>query len=218
MTGLAIFDFDGTLVQGDSLLPFCELVAGRTAARRALLSAVRDAVVRHARDRRLGADIRTTVKALLLRRTLAGVGLETAAEAADRLAGWVRWHPPMLDALRRHADRGHRVVVATGALAIYMPRLLRDLPVDHLMATGMGVADGRLTGEIDGGNCVREEKARRVRAYLEAEGPFDGTWGYGNRPSDLPFLALMGHPTVVKTVRRSREGRSRDERKKVAGT
>lgn len=206
MTGIAIFDFDGTLIQGDSLIPFCELVAGRAAARRALLASVRDAMLRHARDPRLGADIRTTVKALWLRRTLSGATLDRAAEAAEALARWVRWHPPMLDALKRHAGKGDRVVVATGALALYMPRLLRDLPVDHLMATGVGVADGRLTGEIDGGNCVREEKARRVRAYLEAHGPFPGgTWGYGNRPSDLPFLALMKHPTVVKTVRRPRD-------------
>ncbi len=206
MSGIAIFDFDGTLIQGDSLIPFCEFVAGKAEARRALLASVRDAVMRHARDPRLGADIRTTVKSLWLRRTLAGATLDRAGEAAERLASWVRWHTPILDALHRHADKGDHVVVATGALALYMPRLIRDLPVHHLMATEIGVEGGRLTGEIAGGNCVREEKARRVQAYLEERGPFEaGTWGYGNRPSDLPFLALMRHPTVVKTVRRTRD-------------
>lgn len=203
MTGIAIFDFDGTLIQGDSLVPFCEFVAGKTRARRALLASVRDAMLRHAREPRLGADIRTSVKTLWLRRTLAGTTLDAAAEAAERLHGWIRWHRPILDALHRHRDKGDRIIVATGALSLYMPRLIRDLPVDHLMATDIGIADGRLTGEIAGGNCVREEKARRVKAYLDANGPFDGgTWGYGNRPSDLPFLALMRHPTVVKTARR----------------
>lgn len=199
--GLAIFDFDGTLVRGDSLLPFLELVAGRTKARTALLRSVRAALwnraVRAGRE-----DSRTAVKAGLLARTLKGVPIERAQEAAPRLCKWVRWHQPMLDALRRHADRGDRVVVATGALKLYMPHLLSDLPVDELIATEMEVVDGVMTGRMcHGGNCVREEKARRVTEYLDRHGPFRATHGYGNRPSDLPFLALMQHPTVVKIAR-----------------
>jgi len=196
---VAIFDFDGTLIAGDSLLPFLELTAGRTRARVALLRAVRHAMF----TRRPGEDVRTRVKAGLLARTLTGVPVERAQAAAEKLSKWVRWHAPMLDALKRHADRGDRVVVATGALALYMPDLLKDLPVHHLMATELEVADGRFTGRMcGGGNCVREEKARRVADFLAAEGPFAETHGYGNRPSDLPFLALMQHPTIVKTVKR----------------
>ncbi|WP_119680059.1 HAD family hydrolase [Indioceanicola profundi] len=202
--GLAIFDFDGTLVQGDSLLPFLELVAGRTRARTALLRAVRasvwDRAVRSGRE-----DSRTAVKAGLLKRTLKGVPVEQARAAAKQLGAWIRWNPTILEALRRHADRGDRVVVATGALKLYMPDLLGDLPVDDLIATEMEIADGILTGRMcHGGNCVREEKARRITEYLERNGPFATTYGYGNRPSDLPFLALMEHPVVVKTARRGR--------------
>lgn len=200
---IAIFDFDGTLIQGDSLLPFLEFLVGRTRARLALLRAVRAAVARYAAGSGRDGDVRTAVKAGLLQRTLPGVPAGRLDEAAERLAGWVRWHPPMLDALKAHAAKGHRVVVATGALTAYMPRLLRGLPVDDLLATGIESADGVLTGRMDAdGNCVREEKARRVTAYMAAHGPFAESWGYGNRPSDLPFLALMRHPTVVKTVKR----------------
>lgn len=200
---IAIFDFDGTLVQGDSLLPFLEFLVGRTRARLALLHAVRTAVTRFAAEPHRRGDVRTAVKAGLLQRTVAGVPAARLDEAAERLAGWVRWHPPMLEALKAHAGKGHRVVVATGALTAYMPRLLRGLPVDDLLATGLETLDGVLTGGMDRhGNCVREEKARRVTAYMAAHGPFVESWGYGNRPSDLPFLALMRHPTVVKTVKR----------------
>jgi HAD superfamily hydrolase (TIGR01490 family) len=202
MTGLAIFDFDGTLIAGDSLYPFVQMVAGRDRARAALIRAVEGAFRRHATGRPLGPDIRTTAKLLLLRTTLGGQPLSRAAQAAERLAGWIRWYPPMRDALIGHKRKGDRVLVATGALTLYMPQLLRGLDVDDIMGTDLAQQDGVLTGDIEGGNCVRAEKARRVRAYIERHGPFEQTWGYGNAPSDLPFLALMDHRTVVQTRRR----------------
>ncbi|MDP9195917.1 MAG: haloacid dehalogenase-like hydrolase, partial [Pseudomonadota bacterium] len=64
-------------------------------------------------------------------------------------------------------------------------------------ATDLEVVDGILTGRMDGGNCVRQEKARRVRAFLEQHGPFDETWGYGNRPHDIPMLDLLDHRIIV---------------------
>lgn len=200
--GVAIFDFDGTLVQGDSLVPFVERLVGRRKARTAFLLSVQRALRQAARRPGPGFDIRTAVKTGFLARTLKGVPVTRAQDAATALRPWLRWHPPLLDTLRRHADKGDRVVVATGALALYMPALLDGLPVDALLATELECKDGVLTGHLSGGNCVREEKARRVTAYLAEHGPFTATWGYGNRPSDLPFLALMQHPTVVKTVRR----------------
>ncbi|WP_114392451.1 HAD-IB family hydrolase [Oleisolibacter albus] len=201
MTGLAIFDFDGTLVAGDSLIPFVERVVGRRRTRLAFALAIRHAMVRAARARS-GFDLRTAIKADFLARTLADLPVEQVTAAAEGLAGWLRWHGPTLNALRRHAEKGDRVVVATGALALYMPTLLRGLPVDDLLATRLEQRDGILTGAMEGGNCVRDEKARRIAAYMAVHGPFSGSWGYGNRPSDLPFLALMQHPTVVPTVRR----------------
>lgn len=206
--GLAVFDFDGTLIAGDSLMPFLEGVAGRTRTRLALARAIQGGLARHAAGR--GAmDLRTTIKSLLLVNTLAGVPLERARAAGTAMRSWVRWHPPMVEALRRHKEKGDTVVVATGALSLYMPGLLEGLPVDALLATGLEVREGLLTGRLEAdGNCVREEKARRLTAWMAANGPFAETYGYGNRPSDLPFLALMRHPTIVKTVQRRRGGRT----------
>ncbi|HYC03950.1 MAG TPA: HAD-IB family hydrolase [Azospirillaceae bacterium] len=198
---LAIFDFDGTLVAGDSLLPFLERVVGRNRARFAMARAIQGAVARHAVRR--GGDIRTSVKALLLANTLTGIPVERARGACEGMRGWLRWHKPLLDTLKRHKDRGDTVVVATGALALYMPSLLEGLGVDVVLATGLEERDGVLTGRMDAdGNCVRDEKARRVTAWMRETGPWHETHGYGNRPSDLPFLALMTHPTIVPTVGR----------------
>ncbi|MGQ3049785.1 MAG: HAD-IB family hydrolase [Niveispirillum sp.] len=197
---IAIFDFDGTLVGGDSLLPYLGRVAGRMRSGLVFARAIRAGLMSAGANP--DDDLRTRIKAGMLRRALAGVPVSVAQDAAERMRGWPRWYEPTLTALKRHADAGDMVVVATGGLSLYIPILLEGLPVDRILATDMEVRDGVLTGQMQGGNCVRGEKARRVAALLHEAGPFDESHGYGNRPSDLPFLALMSHPTVIPTVPR----------------
>ncbi|HYG91721.1 MAG TPA: HAD family hydrolase [Azospirillum sp.] len=196
--GVAFFDFDGTLIHGDSLPAFVAEVIGRRRTRLAFADAIRSATHRHLRGRGPGADFRGSVKAILLKRTLRGLPLSEAHAAAERVAAKLRWHSPTVEALHAHRRAGRRVVIATGALDVYMPFLLRGIGVDDLLATGMEVQDGRLTGRLLNGNCVRADKADRVRAWLSAHGPFGETWGYGNRPSDLPMLALLDRKIIVR--------------------
>ena len=196
--GVAFFDFDGTLVRGDSLPMFIAEVIGKRRTHLAFADAIRSAGHRHLRGRGPGVDFRGSVKAILLKRTLRGLSLADAHAAAERLAAKLRWHTPILQALRDHRRAGRRVVVATGALDVYMPFLLKGEAVDDLLATEMEVRDGRLTGSLATGNCVRDDKAGRVRAWLSANGPVGETWGYGNRPSDLPMLALLDKRVVVR--------------------
>lgn len=196
--GVAFFDFDGTLVHGDTLPMFIAEVIGRRRTHLAFADAIRSAGHRHLRGRGPGVDFRGSVKAIVLKRTLRGLPLADAHTAAERLTARLRWHPPTLEALRQHRRAGRRVVVATGALDVYMPVLLRDETVDDLLATGMEVLDGRLTGRLATGNCVRIDKADRVRTWLAVNGPVGETWGYGNQPSDLPMLALLDRRIVVR--------------------
>ena len=196
--GVAFFDFDGTLIHGDSLLMFIGEVIGRNRARLAFLDALRSGLHRHARGRGPGVDFPGSVKTILLRRTLRGVAVADALAAAERLVHRIRWHAPLVETLKMHRREGRRVVVATGALDIYMPALLRGLEIDDLLATGMEVEDGALTGRLCTGNCVRLDKAERVRGWIAANGPFGETWGYGNRPSDLPMLSVVDRPSIVK--------------------
>lgn len=196
-SGVAFFDFDGTLVEGDSLLPFLGLVVGRRRARSAFVRAVQKAVRLYALRRPPDPDLRTAIKIILLRKTLAGVPVEQAMAAAERLVSWVRWKHPQRAALERHRAEGRRIVIATGALDLYAPVLLRDLPVDDIIATELEAVEGVLTGRMARGNCVRAVKAERVARYMAEHGPFDETWGYGNRPSDLPMLALLDHRVIV---------------------
>lgn len=188
--GVAFFDFDGTLVKGDSLLPYLGYAAGWP---RMCISFAR-ALAKPDADQ---PDFRSGVKAALLRHTLRGLEYEKARAAAKHLAPLRVWKPLAHQALLKHKADGFTIVVATGALELYIHQLIEELPVDKVIATEMEVRDGILTGEMQGGNCVRQEKARRVAAFLKTHGPFDVSYGYGNAPHDLPMLALLDHTTVI---------------------
>jgi phosphatidylglycerophosphatase C len=205
--GVAFFDFDDTLIHGDSLLMFLEEVAGVWTARRAFVLAAAQAW----RDRALGGgdshcDFKTAVKAAALRQTLTGATREECRDAAQRTAARLRWDDAMLKIVENERAQGRRIVLATGALDVYLPELLGPLgPLAGMLATEMAVADGRLTGEMASANCVRAEKARRVREWLTAN-PVDGpagetTVGYGNRPSDLPMLGVLDQGFEVRLTR-----------------
>lgn len=203
----AFFDFDDTLIHGDSLLTFVEEAAGAWTARRAFVLAAAAALC----DRALTGggehvDFKTAVKAKALQWTLAGAAQDECAAAAARAAGRLRWCETMVNTVAQLRDQGARIVLATGALDVYLPAALAPLgALDGVLCTEMAVADGRLTGAMATANCVRREKARRVRAWLDANPPTDPqngvTVGYGNRPSDLPMLAAVGQGWEVRLRR-----------------
>jgi hypothetical protein len=60
--GVAFFDFDGTLIHGDSLPMFVGEVIGRRRAALALADAIRSALHRHVRGRGPGCDFPGSVK------------------------------------------------------------------------------------------------------------------------------------------------------------
>lgn len=186
----AIFDFDGTLVKGDSLLPFVVGVAGWPKALLTLaLSILSPALI--AKDRK------TEIKKRWLKANLDGRSLDEVRKVAAGLKEWRRWKVDVKSALEKHKAEGAKVVIATGALDLYIHEVAEGLPVDAVMCTEMERVGGKLTGRLLGENCVRKEKARRVAKWLAENGPFETTYGYGNAPSDLPFLALVDKARII---------------------
>jgi len=184
--GLAAFDFDGTLRRGDSLLPFLTLIAGRGTTLRTIAASVIGLAWR-AR----GID-RDQVKSRTFAHLLAGrdatlVG-ETGAEFGESLTSDLR--PDVVARLREHQRLGHRIVIVSASLSIYL-----NVVADHLQcelaATELVAVDGRLTGEIDGQNCRGPEKVGRL-SRLIGDRP-DEVWAYGDSRGDDEMLAWADH-------------------------
>jgi phosphatidylglycerophosphatase C len=190
-TGVAIFDFDRTLIRQSSLAVFLAVLVGRRRLFFAGAAGVGSAVFA------AGSDRREAFRATVLRRTLAGKNAAQICAAAEEIFLRLEWNPEVLAAYERHRKAGHRILVATGGLSCYVRLLLerKKLTVDGLLASEMVVTENVLTGEMAGLSCRREEKARRIKAWL-ADAPGE-IWGYGNLPNDAAMLALTHHPVVV---------------------
>lgn len=196
MTGkrtIVFFDYDNTLVHGDSLWPFLVAVAGQRPALWSLLKALTTWPLALLRNE----DPRTFVKARLLRDLLQGKKADDLVSAIDKIRLWPREKEPAMSALRRHASKGHTIVIASGSLDLYLPALLSKIPHDSVLCTKMEISGGVVTGHMTYGNCVRATKAEMVQDYLATHGPFKDSWGYGNAPHDLPMLKLLRHRVVV---------------------
>lgn len=188
--GLALFDFDGTLTQGDSFLHF--LLRGFSA--RELLRLVPGAIL-PSLGWGVGLLEATPAKEAITQRLFRGL----AAEALlGRGREFTEHHLPRLlrprglERVRWHQHRGHRVVVVTASFRYWIEPWCRDHGLD-LVATKLEEVAGLLTGRFDGPNCNGEEKVRRVRAAYEL-GTYRRIWAYGNSSGDRPMLALAHEP------------------------
>jgi len=206
-SGVAAFDFDGTLTRTDSMLGFLRRVAGDTA----LAAALARVPLRLAASRRdpAGRDIilRDVVKATLLAELLGGRPLHDVARAAGAygaaLAETVT--PDMRAVLEHHRRQGHRLVVVSASLELYLEPATARLGLDAVLGTRLVVdGSGILTGRLDGANCRGPEKARRLAEWMAAQGmEADAVpvWAYGNSAGDVD---LLGAATVATRVRRGR--------------
>jgi HAD superfamily phosphoserine phosphatase-like hydrolase len=188
---VAVFDFDNTLVKGDSLWPFLVAVAGWPRALVALAVARSRCLVRRP------ADAPTSIKGQMLWMVLTGQREAGLGRAVAKLRRWPRWIDANLAILKEHYAAGHHVVIASGGLDLYLPVLLEKIPHHALVCTRMESVGGVLTGRMESGNCVRARKAELVAAYLGTLGPSGESWAYGNYPHDLPMMQLAQYRVIV---------------------
>ncbi len=200
--GVAAFDFDGTLVGGDSLMSFLALLHGRRGAGRLLALAAPAMTAAYRTRGRDGA------KLALLRRALSGLPAEWVAEVGEgyghRLATQLR--PTMAERLGWHRERGHRLVLVSASLATYLNPFGRLLGLDEVIATQLEEGpDGLLTGRLVGPNVRGAEKATRLAAALATWADADRKiemWAYGDSAGDREMLAMSDHPLLVGGRRR----------------
>ena len=195
----AFFDFDGTLIKGDSIVRFCFY------ARKHKLCSVWHL-------------IRTGVMAGLYH--LGMTSAEKSKQAAlSFLAGMPRkeveriakdfcthelipnLYPEGVEAIRRHRLEGTEVWMVSASTAFYLEPLKKHLRLTGLIGTRMHVDEqGCYSGLIDGHNCRGVEKTLRIAEMLAAKGDmvdYASSHAYGDTAGDIPMLMLCEHKNAV---------------------
>lgn len=101
--------------------------------------------------------------------------------------------------LEKHGGDLRAVITATNSF-VTAP-IVRELGIEHLIATEPEEGGGEFTGAVRGVPCFREGKVVRLEAWLASRGTslgaFEKSWFYSDSLNDLPLLERVTHPVAV---------------------
>lgn len=182
---LALFDFDGTITDGDGFLPFIRRAVSRprvlagTLGLSPLIAGYRAGWVSASRMRQSIAWVAFRGR---LQSEVAALG-ERYAQTLER-----RVRPEARERIAWHQARGDRVIVVSASLDCYLAPWCRSHGLE-LICSELELRAGVCTGRYRGGDCTGPEKARRVRERCEL-GAYEQVFAYGDTPEDRELLAL----------------------------
>jgi phosphatidylglycerophosphatase C len=136
-----------------------------------------------------GPDRRSDWKRRVLQQTLGGrEKLAVTRIATQFVVGRLirRVRPDCLRRWQWHRAHGHRMVLASASLDLYLDHFGALLGADEVICTRMEVVNGWLTGRMATPNCRGAAKVHRVREYL-AGVPTGLVWVYADGRVDRPL-------------------------------
>lgn len=196
MERYAFFDFDGTLIRGDSFRLFARFAVGQTAFLKALILSSAWII-----GWKLGVISNSRAKEYLFGELFKGMPYADFQRYGEAFSKVIesRIKPDTVRRLREHVANGDTVAIVTASMAEWIAPWAKGYGVDTLLTTAPEVdpATGRLTGRFLGANCHGAEKARRITerfgSLKDAE-----VWAYGDSAGDDAMLALADHPCRIE--------------------
>ncbi|OED43398.1 hypothetical protein AB833_03890 [Chromatiales bacterium (ex Bugula neritina AB1)] len=194
---IAVFDLDGTISRRDTYLTFLYHCLVKRPQRCVKLPLLPCYVLAY----KLGFKSNHWLKARFLKAIAGGLSraeLEEFATSFTQITFDNNIKPEALAELQRLRDSGYMLVLATASFDIYVSKLFDALGMDKLFCTIAEFdADDRLTGELKTLNCIGEEKARQIKAWLQDTTRAEVDRAYSDSAVDLPLLALAQRAIVV---------------------
>lgn len=197
---LALFDFDGTLIPGDSIVAFVGYARKKRALSFGGYCAVLGQTARYLMGGMTDAEIKT--RSLRFWVTLTPQQQEELAQGFVRDCLLPQVYLDGKNELQRQKQAGRLVVLVSASTDNYMRCVADALGVDALLCTPIE-ADGAVRQ-----NCKGEEKPRRVQDWLKEQGieaDWAGSYAFGDSKSDAPMLRLCGHPVLVNPKKALRQ-------------
>lgn len=196
---LAIFDFDGTIYQGETLHLFLRVLAKNPALRRR----VRWYFASHAPGYllyKLGIArqfmMRTAMQGLA--RVMKGMSGNELQELYHDIyqIGCSSFCPQVMSRLNEHLQRGDRVILLSGAIDGFVALVAARLGVMEWIGSELSVENHLCTGRM----CsvlMAEEKVRALQKHLGEEMNLKDAVIYADGLRDLPLLKMAGHPVAA---------------------
>ena len=189
----AIFDYDGTLIAGYSILAFlkervrqrelgaADLLRTAVSVAQSALGKIdsRELITRgiHEWNGRSLADLEALGERLFER------------ELRDRI------YPEMRALVAEHHRQKHVVAIATSAAPFQVAAVARELGIEHVLCTRLEQRDGLLTGKSSGPVLWGRAKAEAVREFARQQHvDLRRSYFYADGDEELALMREVGHP------------------------
>ncbi|MCB9914204.1 MAG: HAD family phosphatase [Planctomycetes bacterium] len=194
---LALFDLDGTLIQGDSEVGWCRFLTARGAFDMSGIDAFMSSYVGGGFD--ADAFYRFQLRPLTV---LSEDELEALRDEYLRDHVLPTVSPALRARLEAHRERGHVALAITAAHDFLAVPICALFPLDGELATLGERRDGRHTGAVSGTPCFGVGKITRLERWLAERGAswrdVEESWFYSDSHNDLPLLERVHHAVAVR--------------------
>lgn len=204
MRAYALFDFDGTCIRGDSILPFLYYCYRQKHMSLAQLAKSAAAGIAYQLGLRSAEDAKAAALSFLTgksRQEVQKIGVQFCTQC---LVPNLR--PEALQTMEQLRKQGCLVLLVTASPAFYLMEMLRHMPIDGILGTELEIdSAGRYSGKMLGRNCRGMEKVARIREYESMCGESlapEHSAAYGDSASDYPMMQLCARRVGVNPKRK----------------
>ena len=187
---LALFDFDKTITDTDTFLPFMFFSFGylRTVSVMILLFPFALLCI-------AGFMSRKKFKEMFFKLTIKGWTKEKFDAVAKnfyerKVRKFLR--KSAIDEIRRHLENNADVSLVSASPEDWLKPFTDEYGI-NLIGTRLEIKDGRYTGNVVGNNCRKAEKVRRVKEVYDVE-KYSDIYAYGDSRGDKEMLEMSNHP------------------------
>ena len=194
----ALFDFDDTLIRGDSVVKMCLF-----AFRRGLIAPWELVKITGLSVLYLCGLTTAQKSKEAAMHFLSGKSETEVEKLAEEFCEKVllpRLYQDGVKELKAKAESGCEVWLISASPAFYLQPLMKHLPITGVIGTRMHVLNGMYTGQMAGENCRGVEKPLRLAEVLASRGDmldYGQSCAYGDSAGDAPMLALCANKVAV---------------------
>lgn len=187
---VAAFDFDGTITDRDTFLPFLFYTFGKRQVIAALLSALWTC-----RKCKCVSDLRDSAKASVIKTLFSSKPTASLIDTGNRYAQGLpeQFRENALHRIEWHRRQGHRLIMVSASIDLYLTPVAHHLGFDDLLCTRLSITNEHFDGGIRGLNCRGAEKVRRLQECVGTLPEID-LYAYGDSDGDAALLAVADHP------------------------
>lgn len=189
-TVVAAFDFDVTITKKDTFVPFLIWAFGKAKVYKAFIRLLPEAIK---------VIIKLSSRDSFKEKIIAILFTQKSAQQLNVLgAGYASSFTPLIrpkakERIKWHKEQGHRLVMVSASLSLYLEKAAKDLGFDDLLCTELEEKDGFFTGQLEGKNCRCQEKVNRLQTLLGDLAQYE-LYAYGDSEGDKQMLSVANHP------------------------